>query len=264
MSSGFYDSHNHLHDPRIVGCAGSLSSSGVVRVVVNGTCEIDWPVVAGMADANPLVFPSLGLHPWFVSEASAQWKDRLVRFLDACGCGIGEIGLDRARQGIADPAAQEEAFIWQLGQAANRNLPVSIHCVKAWGRMLEILDGRAMPECGFLLHSYGGSPEMVDDFARLGGRFSFSGSVLHESNARAREAIRRAPGDRLLLETDAPNLPPPPAWVERTLEDPATSQPLNHPANLSGIYRGVAELLGAPVEELAARVGKNFLGLFGG
>ena len=92
--------------------------------------------------------------------------------LDAHSAAVGEIGLDRWKEGL-NYEGQEDVFVTQLRIAAERNLPASIHCLKAWGRILELLQEGPVPERGFLLHSYGGPTEMVQAFAQLGAYFSF-------------------------------------------------------------------------------------------
>ncbi len=151
----------------------------------------------------------------------------------------------------------------QMQIAAERNLPVSIHCLQAWGRLLELLRSGPRPECGFVLHSFGGPQEMIDPLARLGAYFSLPGYFAHERKTRQREAFRHVPSDRLLIETDAPDQPLPTGRVKYPLPTPEEGKPLNHPANLAAVYVFAAELLGETLENLAARVETNFLRLFG-
>lgn len=261
-----YDAHNHLQDPRLRGQVADVLNAceriGVRRMVVNGSCERDWPEVLTLARLHPLVLPSFGVHPWQVRERSAGWMDVLKRHLDAVPSAIGEIGLDRW---IDDPdvPGQEELFRAQLRLAAERNLPASIHCLRAWGRLEAILREEPRPACGFLLHSYGGPAEMVDKFAELGASFSLSGYFAHARKSKQRATFRRVPLDRLLLETDAPDMWPPREWNDHPLADPTTGRPLNHPANLAAIYRFAAELLEVNQGELTTRVVQNFQRLFG-
>jgi TatD DNase family protein len=261
-----YDAHNHLQDDRFGGSQRELlamcAQSGIARVVVNGESEADWPQVLMLAQSNPMVLPSFGYHPWFLHERTPDWLNKLEQFLDQCPSAIGEIGLDRWKPGLTY-AGQEEVFLAQLRLAADRNLPVSIHCLQAWGRMLELLQKNARPACGFLLHSYGGPAEMIPAFAKLGAYFGFPGYFLHERKLRQRETFRHVPPDRLLLETDAPDQPLP---VEKNLHQMtgADGKPLNHPANLSAVYAGLAEWLGEKPEWLVTRVEENFQRVFGG
>lgn len=231
-------------------------------MVVNGSCEADWPQVLDLARQQTLVLPSFGYHPWYVRERSAGWLDSLKRHLDTVPSAIGEIGLDRW---IDDPDVprQEEMFRAQLRLAAERDLPVSIHCLRAWGRLDAILREEPRPACGFLLHSYGGPAEMVDGFVKLGAYFSLSGYFAHERKSKQRAVFARVPLDRLLLETDAPDMWPPREWNDYPLADPAAGGPMNHPANLAAVYRFAAKLLAADCAELTTRVEQNFQRLFG-
>ncbi len=261
-----FDAHNHLQDPRLAaGLDGMLAECrrlDIARMVVNGSCEEDWPAVLKLARRCSIVLPSFGCHPWYVRQRSSNWLDQLKRHLDAVPSAIGEIGLDRW---IDDPdlPAQEEVFRVQLRLAAERQLPVSIHCLRAWGRLDEILREEPRPRGGFLLHSYGGPTAMVAGFVKLGAYFSLSGYFAHERKAKQREAFNCVPLDRLLLETDAPDMWPPDEWNEFPLADPVEGRPINHPANLAGVYRLAAGLFNLELSELQARVEENFLRLFG-
>ena len=260
-----YDAHNHLQDERLGPGSDELVAAcvreGVVKMVVNGACETDWPQVLALARQHPQVVPSFGYHPWYVGERTADWRQDLVKFLDTTPSAVGEIGLDRWKKEL-DLPAQEEAFVWQLRLAAERELPVSIHCLQVWGMLFDILRKESRPRCGFLLHSYGGPQEMVEPLAKLGAYFSFPGYFAHPRRERQREVFRHVPADRLLIETDAPDQCPPPELVTHPLAD-ADGKPVNHPANLGAIYRFVAHFLGEPPEQLAERVEENFLRLFG-
>ena len=114
-----------------------------------------------------------------------------------------------------------------------------------------------------MLHSYGGPQEMVGPLVKLGAYFSLPGYFAHERKNRQRETFRHVPPDRLLIETDAPDQLLPEERNRHRLLDPATGQPVNHPANLRAVYEFAAELLAEPVESLADRVEENFLRLFG-
>lgn len=232
-------------------------------MVVNGSCEEDWPQVAALARAHPdLIIPSFGYHPWYVHERTTRWLEHLKLCLDESpGSVIGEIGLDRWKPCLSYDG-QEEVFSAQLELAAARNLPASIHCLQAWGRMHDLLRAKPLPARGFLLHSYGGSQEMVLPFARLGAYFSLPGCYAHERKARQRETFRHVPVDRLLIETDAPDQSLPDTLNEHPLLDPASGRALNHPANLPVVYRFAAGLLQQLPEALAGKVEENFLRLF--
>jgi TatD DNase family protein len=260
-----YDAHNHLQDERFTAPEKLIAEAagvGVVRMVVNGACEEDWPLVKQLAEKFPQVLPSFGYHPWYLHDRTAQWQKRLVEFLDTTpNSVIGEIGLDRWKPNLPYEG-QEEAFVWQLRLAAERNIAASIHCLQAWGRMHELLRATPRPTGGFLLHSYGGPKEMVAPLAKLGAYFSFPGYFMHERKARQREAFAAVPLDRLLIETDAPDQFLPESANQFPLHG-ANHQLLNHPANLRAIYEFVARACALPLEEFATQMENNFRQLFG-
>jgi TatD DNase family protein len=262
----FHDAHNHLQDERFAGRQGELlaacEKSGVVRMVVNGACEDDWPQVLALARANKIVLPSFGYHPWHLSERAPDWLNALKQYLDKLPAAVGEIGLDRWKPGLPY-APQEEVFLAQLQLAAERNVPASIHCLQTWGRLHDLLRDHPRPACGVVLHSFGGPAEMIPALTKLGAYFSFPGYFLQNRKARQRESFRRVPADRLLIETDAPDQIPPAECIAHPLTAP-DGQPLNHPANLSSIYAGLADFFGEKTDLLAARVQDNFQRLFGG
>ena len=263
----FYDAHNHLHDDRLAPYLESilpaLTGQGIERMVVNGSCEEDWPAVLALAKRDPRVLPSFGYHPWYVRERSAKWLDKLDAMLDAVPSAVGEIGLDKWIKDH-DLKDQEEAFTAQLRLAAKRNLPVSIHCLQAWGKLVDVLRREPRPACGFVLHSFGGHRELIDELASLGAYFSLPGYFAHPRKDRQREAFCHVPFDRLLIETDAPDQSLPPERVEYSLPDTNEGKPVNHPANLGAVYRFASDLLQLPLDKLAVGVEENFIRLFGG
>ena len=259
-----YDAHNHLQDERFTDRSSIVADAarvGVVRMVVNGSCEEDWPAVRRLAEQFPQVFPSFGYHPWYLHERSADWQQRLIETLDSTPSVVGEIGLDRWKPDLPYEG-QEEAFTWQLQLAARRNCAASLHCLQAWGRLHDLLCSNARPECGFLLHSYGGSKEMVEPLAKLGAYFSFPGYFMHERKQRQREAFRAVPLDRLLIETDAPDQLLPDPANRFPLKD-AAGKPINHPANVVSVYEFMAKERRMSLGDLANQVEENFLRLFG-
>jgi TatD DNase family protein len=260
----YLDAHNHLHDARLAphrtAILEQLARLPVERAVVNGTREEDWEAVAALAREQSFVIPSFGLHPWYVASRTPQWLEKLRTQLEAHpNAGVGEIGLDRWIEGH-DPKMQAEVFLPQLALAAELNRPVTIHCLQAWGALDELLRAHPLPKRGFLIHAYGGPQEMVAGFAKLGAYFSFNAYFLHERKSRQREVFRHIPEDRLLIETDAPDMHPPEEVTAFPLRD--GDKPINHPAHIAMTYEHLAEIRGVSFEALAKQVAKNFEGLF--
>lgn len=262
----YFDAHNHFQDERLAehreSIAQALPKMGLMRAVVAGSGEADWADVAMLAEAHAWVLPSFGVHPWYVQEQSAAWLENLGKWLSKYPrAGIGEIGLDRWLP-TADVPLQVQMFRQQWEVAAQEQRTATVHCLRAFGLLEETL--RALPrlERGFLLHSYGGPVEMVPSFVRLGAYFSVSPYFLHERKTRQWQTFKDVPLDRLLLETDAPDMWPPDELNSHALCD-GQGQAINHPANIVLMYERVAMLREMPVADLAAQVEANFTRLFG-
>ncbi len=265
MPAPLYDAHNHLADPALApqrhAIHASLSDIGLQAAVVNGTGPQDWPDVLELARRDPRIIPAVGLHPWQVNTAPADWQAQFLQSLEGGARAIGEIGLDQWIEGH-DIERQQTAFRWQLARAVERNLPVSIHCLRAMGPLLETLREVRLPARGFHLHAYNGSPENIEELVRLGAYFSFNAGQLKPGAKTAPAAIRAVPADRLLIETDAPDMRPPPEFREFELPEPAAGRPLNHPANLRGAYRAIAALRAIDFAALAPQIQTNFTRYF--
>jgi TatD DNase family protein len=258
--SPLFDAHNHLQDerlaPRLAEILVELPQTNVAGCVVNGTCEKDWPLVQNLASRHEWIIPAFGLHPWFAMDRSSGWFDGLRQFMDETPrATIGEIGLDRWMRD-PDITDQENVFIAQLELAAERNVAASIHCLKAWGHLEMVLKNHSRPVRGILLHSYGGSAEMAASFTKLGGYFSMSGYFAQERKAAQREIFKTIPLDRMLVETDAPDMLPPHELVSHEFGE------RNDPRNLPRIYDFAANLFGIPLSQFAERVAANFKSLF--
>jgi TatD DNase family protein len=274
-----YDAHQHLHfdqlTPHRPAIARDLVAAGVKGVVVNGTNEDEWPVVAALAREFPWVVPSFGLHPWDCGNRSPDWEKKLRAALVANPrAGVGEIGLDRwllelapddpriAGLRVAPLEEQAEVFAAQLALATELNRAPSIHCVQAWGALNDTLKKAKRPARGFLIHGYAGPAEMMPTFTELGAYYSFNIQLLEPRHAKRLDNFRHVPGKRLLVETDAPTKPPAGALNRFPLPPAADGHEVNHPANLAVSYEQLAKLRAVPLERLAPQIEENFRRLF--
>jgi TatD DNase family protein len=251
-----FDVHTHLQDERIrhqrAAIIDRARGAGVHGIMVCGLEERDWDDVLAMAAANASLVPALGIHPWFVDQRSGAWAVTLAQKLESSRAAVGEIGLDRMIPHRNDEA-QEQVFITQLNIARDLKRPVNIHCRSAWGRMLEILRRRGGLPHGGVIHSWSGSAEMVREFERLGACISFSGSVTRPDNKKVRKAVCAVSRDRLVLETDSPDIVP--TGIESEL---------NEPAFVRVVLDVVARLRGEPVSTVEACTWANSVRLFSG
>ena len=170
-----FDAHCHLQDARLAkDRAGVLSRAravGVDRIAIKGASEADWSEVEVLIESDAFLYPSFGLHPWFLKQRSSAWAMRLSALLEKYPqAGVGEIGIDPEPKGnqAESMEVQEEVFLAQLEMAQRWKRPVSIHCRGAWGRLLEVLDRAGPLPDGWMIHCFGGSKEVALELLRRG------------------------------------------------------------------------------------------------
>ena len=236
-----FDAHCHLLPPEAVERA---AAAGVAGIAVCGTSPDDWAQVFKTLELFPQIFPMVGIHPWFVKgrDGSPSRPDDAARpAVEPCheefqtlekllreypGAGIGETGLD-FQDKFKNRAEQEASFAAHLDLARELNRPVAVHCVQAWGRLIELL--REHPAPRVLLHAFSGAPELISELTGLNCWFSFGSAVMNPRAKRAMVSAAAVSADRLLIETDSSGEP------EKLIE----------------VARAVAELRKVPVEEVA-------------
>jgi len=251
-----YDVHTHIQDLRLTTSRDDIITrglkAGVRGIMCCGTCEGDWDGVVEMTEKYEPVRASFGIHPWFISNRSSDWIDKLESQLRMYPrAGVGEIGLDRMIS-QRDDKDQERVFAEQLKLSNKLRRPVSIHCRNAWGVMPDIIKKNGGLPFGGVIHSWSGSAEMVTVFEQLGASISFSGSVTRANNKKAHHACQSVSRDRLLIETDSPDIIP-----------DGVDADLNEPAFVMAVLETVARLRGDTVEDVAQYTWENALRVFG-
>ncbi len=227
----YADAHSHLHDPRLAPHLDDVlrraRDAGVAFIHILATCEADWPsadaLAARLFPGGPEFRVSFGLHPWHAAEAAPGWPDRLATLLlSHPRAGVGEVGLDASLPGgLSD--AQWAAFQvqWDLSVALRR--PLSLHGRGAWPPLLDFLLSHPPHPAGVLLHAYGGTPDALPALAAHNVSISLGGSLMNPANRRARRIAAAAAPGHFLLETDAPDIPPPGNAHSEPAQLPATA-----------------------------------------
>ncbi|KAG0620589.1 hypothetical protein M758_4G228000 [Ceratodon purpureus] len=284
-----FDVHCHLQDSRILHKVPELiraaREKGVQWMAVNGTSEEDWHVVKKMGEEHASVIPCYGLHPWYVNERSKDWLSKLKSMLESePAAAVGEVGLCQSKKGReVEVDVQVEVLRQQLHLARELHRPVAVHCVRAFGPLLQLLEEMGHFPEGLILHSFMGNQEQVKQLAKYNAYFSFSGFATSLKRQKAKGVWRAVPLDRLLLETDCPDALPSLelsslAWVSGDPDAPSqskccededakpSSEPgagaLNQPANVRALLTYVASLLELSEEDLAEKTFRNSESLF--
>ena len=259
------DSHCHPADAVRAGTFGAYraeaEAAGVVGIVAIGTDPSDWSLYRDLAAANPgYVRHTVGLHPNHVEEG---WEDDLAAltpyFADAVApAALGEIGLDYFRlpaepaEAAAAKARQQAAFRRQLGLAYELGCPVVIHSRAAFHDCVRMVDASGVDWRKVVFHCFTESVECARELRRRGGRASFTGVLTYPKSTVTRAALASLGPDDLMLETDAPYLPP----QSRRGRD-------NHSAYLPEILATAAEVLSMDPAALAATTTRNAREFFG-
>jgi TatD DNase family protein len=210
------DSHAHLDAYQFDDVRDAVLQRAAnmgVRAVVNvGYNAATWPTTLALAAAHPGIFACLGFHP----NDAADWDASIVSALeelhrDPKAVAVGETGLDYYRD-YAPPTLQQEAFRAQLALTRLLGKPIVIHHREAHADLLAILREEVAvhgPLNG-VLHAFSGGPEFAAQLLDLGVYLGIGGPVTFKNATDLHEAVRMAPLDRLLIETDSPYLAPHP------------------------------------------------------
>lgn len=223
--------------------------AGVERMVCIGTDLATSAEAVRLAGVFPEVWATVGLHPHDAKKLAQEW-DELVALAGADRVvGIGEAGFDLYYR-HSEPDAQEEAFRAQVRLARDRGLPLVIHSRDAWPETFGVLDSEGVPE-RTVFHCFTGGPVEAERALSLGCWLSYSGIVSFKTADDLRAAAALTPGDRLLVETDAPFLAPVP-HRGRT----------NEPAFLPAVGAALAAARNEAVEAVAAATRANAMAFF--
>lgn len=159
----------------------------------------EWEDVAHAArQSQGRIIPSFGVHPWYMDEGQDALSSPIIALLEEFPrSGLGECGLDKSRHAAATLEQQKQLLHAHISLAKRYDRVLSLHCVQAWGSLLEILEDTSPPR--ILLHDWRGHPDMIARFAQKGACFSLGVRALEDPEA---DWIAQIPADRLLLETD--------------------------------------------------------------
>ena len=250
------DSHCHLDFPDFDGQQAELvaraRAAGVTRMVTICTRMGNEPRVRAIAETFPEVYYAAGIHPMYAAEEPPVTVAQLVALAaHPKFVGIGETGLDYHY--TADSAAiQAESLRIHIEAARQTGLPLIVHSRDADDDMARILaEEHAAGAFSCVMHCYTSGPDLARKALELGFYLSMSGIAAFPRSTEIREIFAAAPRDRILVETDAPYLAPPPYRGKR-----------NEPAYVAHTAIAGAKALGLDPAEFAAQTTANFNRLF--
>ena len=249
------DTHCHLDAAEFAADRAAVvmasRAAGVSALVIPAVGSANFSAVRDCCRRYPQCYPAYGLHPLYLDGVGYADLAALRRWLadELAGAmppvAVGEIGLDRHLPDY-DALRQEHFFCEQLKVARDYDLPVLLHVRRAVDQVLKCL--RRVGVKGGIAHAFNGSRQQADEFIRLGFKLGFGGAMTFPGSTRIRELASSLPLDAIVLETDAPDIPP--CWL---------AGGRNTPYELPRIAETLAELRGLPSAQLRAATSANAL-----
>jgi len=266
----FIDTHCHLDAPEFGASGPAIRAEAAgqqVALCVLPAVEVaNFEAVRTLAHAGGDSY-ALGIHPLYVKAAQDADLDRLD---DALQCyrndprlvAVGEIGLDFfVPELCVNPLRerQQHFYVAQLKLARKYGLPVVLHVRRAVDQVLKGLRSVARSDWHGIAHAFNGSAQQAQSFIDLGFKLGFGGAVTYERALQLRRLAASLPLDALVLETDAPDMPP--HWLYRTMQqrESGEAQGINSPAELPRIGAELAALRGISLADLAEATTRNAL-----
>ncbi len=208
----FVDTHVHLHFPDYKDDREAViersRESGVEFFINVGTDVKSSEESVKLAHQHPFVYASAGIHPHDAGEAHDEDFPAIERLLhESKVVAIGEVGLDFFRN-LSPPEAQKKVLNRFFDLHRKTKKPLILHIREAHREMKEQIRSELGSSGKGVLHCFSSDKETMKEFLDLGFYISFAGPLTYKKNDALREAFGACPADRLLLETDAPFLPP--------------------------------------------------------
>jgi len=245
----FIDTHCHLDAEEFgktqADIVRAAQDAGVSRIIVPSVARGNFARVEELCARFPCCSPAYGIHPMYTEDAMPEDLQRLRELLQQQRpLAIGEIGLDFFIDHF-DRARQEYFFVEQLKLAQEFGLPVLLHIRRAQDVILKLL--RQHKVRGGIAHAFNGSRQQAEEFIKLGFKLGFGGAMTYHRASRLRALAATLPLESIVLETDAPDIPP--DFLQR-------GEP-NKPEYLPRIAETLAELRGLSLAEVARITTKN-------
>lgn len=268
------DSHCHLDAPEFDADRDTVRTAarlaGVGLCVIPAVEKSNFSTVRELAHQKGDVY-ALGIHPLYVPRATDDdllfLESELERLkADKHLVAIGEIGLDYFVPQLCTPEMRQKQWHFytvQLAIAKRFDLPVIVHVRRSADMLLKGLrDVAWRVSSGGIAHAFNGSMQQAQAFIDLGFKLGFGGTLTYERSLQIRRLATDLPLESIVLETDAPDIPP--QWLYATVDDRARGKAVqkNTPVELPKIGAVLASLRGVSVDSVLMQTSQNVLQLF--
>jgi TatD DNase family protein len=223
--------------------------AGVAGIINAATSNHDWFKCRELGNKYSECHFALGIHPWYIDKDDASFLASLEDSDFEGAVAIGEAGLDK-KFANTDFATQIQIYRLQLGIARDRSLPVNLHCIGAFGELINELKKTPLKRGG-IIHNFNGSPELAVDLIKHGLSFSLGGILTYRNSKKRSAMLKKIWPENFLLETDSPDIPP----VERT-------GTVNEPSNILFNLKAASEILDVSEEIIAEQTTENAKRIF--
>jgi TatD DNase family protein len=252
------DSHAHLdfedYQGDLEGVIARAREAGLRRVVLIGLWRApgSFGNALELATREPDFFAAtIGIHAHDCARVPEEdWRAMEELARDPRVVGVGETGLD-FHYDLSPRPVQEASFRRSIAAAKSAGKPVVVHVREADDACLRVLGSEGIPEAGGVIHCFTGDWPRARAYLDLGLYLSVAGVVTFKAAEGLREAVQKAPRDRVLIETDCPFLAPVPYRGKR-----------NEPAYVAKTAEKVADLWGVSVDEVGEITTENALRFF--
>jgi TatD DNase family protein len=254
-----FDSHCHLDDRSFIKDLDQVivqaMQAGVEKIMVVGITQKSCRLAVKLAENNPGIYASVGIHPHDVKDCTEEVLNDLKKLSQNKKVKAwGETGLDFNRM-FSPRALQEKWFVCQIELARELGLPLIFHERDSRGRFGEILKTHLGSGAKGVVQCFSGNKKELFEYISMGLYIGITGIVTIESRgAELRKLVTEIPSDRLLIETDAPYLTPAPQKNQTRR---------NEPAFVKSVLMKIAEVRKEDPEELSFKIWENTHRVYG-
>lgn len=246
------DTHAHLDSlDDLPGSLARAKEFGVEKIIAISSDLASSRDTVSIAAQHENVFAAVGIHPHAARTADADVLKEIEAITGSEKVvAVGETGLDYHYMN-SEKEEQIKSLTAHIGIAFRAALPIVIHVRDADQDLMDILRKEKVSERTGVIHCFTGNYETAGKYVDLGFYISFSGIATFKKSEEIRDAAKRIPADRLLIETDSPYLAP----------VPMRGKP-NEPAYVKHVAEAIAGARGVTLEEISEMTTENAERLF--